>query len=123
MKIRITIGPLTMQGELNETETAKAVAQTLPYRTSFNTWGDEIYFTIPVQAELHEGARDEVVEGELGYWPPARAFCIFFGPTPMSTPDKIVAASPVNIIGRILGDASRFKSVMNEQEVIVERTE
>lgn len=123
MKIRITIGPLTMEGELNDTETARAVARALPYRASFDTWGDEIYFTTTVQAGLEGDARDEVEAGELGFWPPARAFCIFFGPTPMSTPGRIVAASPVNIIGRINGDASRFKTVTHETEVLVEPAE
>ena len=120
MKILITISDLTMEAELNDTGTAKAVAGILPYRSSFDTWGDEIYFPIPVEAEADENARDEVQEGELGYWPPGRAFCIFFGPTPMSTRGRIVAASPVNIIGRVQGDASRFKTVMHEKEVVIE---
>ena len=109
-----------MDAELNNTLTAKAVAGKLPYRGPFNTWGDEIYFPIPVEVEADENARDEVEEGELGYWPPGRAFCIFFGSTPMSTGGRIVAASPVNIIGRVQGDASLFKSVMHEREVVLE---
>ncbi len=120
MKIRIKTGPLTAEAELNDTETAKAIVRILPYRGSFNTWGDEIYFTLPVEMDLEQGAGDVVKEGDLAYWPPGRAFCIFFGPTPMSTPGRIVAASPVNLIGTVHGDASRFKSVMNEQEIVVE---
>jgi uncharacterized protein len=123
MKIHITIGDLTMEGTLNDTETAKAVARILPYRAAFDTWGDEIYFATPVEARLERNADAKVAEGDLGYWPPGRAFCIFFGPTPMSTPGRIVAASPVNIIGRIHGDPSRFKSVMHENEAIVEVAE
>ncbi len=123
MKIRITIGSLTTEGELFDTETARAVAGILPYRSSFNTWGDEIYFATPVQTELEEGADDRVAAGDLGFWPPGRAFCIFFGPTPMSGPGEIVAASPVNIIGKIHGDPSRFKAVMAEKEIILEPAE
>ena len=81
MKIAIRVGPLTMQAELHDTPTAHKVAAALPLRTAFHTWGDEIYFGIPVDRELVEP--QEVVQlGDLGYWPPGRAFCIFFGPTP-----------------------------------------
>ena len=83
--------------------------------------GDEIYFTIPVDAELDETAREEVEMGDLGYWPSGKAFCIFFGQTPMSEPGRIVPASAVNIIGRVIGDATRFKEVMHESEVTLTR--
>ena len=123
MKIKITVGDLTVEGELDDTATGRKVAEALPIRTSFSTWGDEIYFTIPVDAELDETAREEVDLGDLGYWPTGSAFCIFFGPTPMSTPGKIVPASAVNIIGRVVGDATRFKTVMDAGDVLVEATE
>jgi hypothetical protein len=123
MKIKITVGNLTVEGELDDTITARKVAEALPVRTSFSTWGDEIYFTIPVDAELDETAREEVDLGDLGYWPTGKAFCIFFGPTPMSTPGKIVPASAVNIIGRVFGDATRFKMVMDAGDVLVEAVE
>ena len=66
----------------------------------------------------------EVVEiGDLGYWPTGKAFCIFFGQTPMSQPDRIVPASAVNIIGKVLGDPAKFKEVMNERAVTLEKVE
>jgi hypothetical protein len=120
MKIRIKIGPLSLDAELNDTPTAKEVAKVIPLRTSFNTWGDEIYFTIPLQAESDESAREAVEIGDLGYWPTGRAFCIFFGPTPMSTQGKIIPASAVNVIGKVIGDATKFKEVMHEDEVSLE---
>jgi hypothetical protein len=120
MKIKIVIGHITLDAELNDTPTARKVEKVLPFKTSFNTWGDEIYFTIPVEAELDESAREEVEMGDLGYWPTGQAFCIFFGPTPASTQGKIVPASPVNIIGKVKGDATRLKEVMQEQEVRLE---
>lgn len=120
MRIKITVGPLSMEAELNETPTAKKVADVLPLKSSFNTWGEEIYFRIPVEAELDESAREEVNKGDLGYWPPGNAFCIFFGQTPMSKAGKIIPASGVNIIGKVAGDAGRFKEVMGEREVVVE---
>ena len=120
MKIRIVIGQLALDAELYDTPTASKVAGALPIKAPFNTWGDEIYFSIPVEAELDENAREEVEIGDLGYWPTGRAFCVFFGPTPMSTGGKIIPASAVNIIGRVKEDATRLKEVLQEDEVILE---
>jgi hypothetical protein len=120
MEIKIIIGDLVMEGKLNDSATAQKIAKALPIKAHFNTWGDEIYFTIPVEAELDDTAREEVEMGDLGYWPSGNAFCIFFGQTPMSTPGKIIPASAVNVIGKVMGDATRFKEVMQESEVILE---
>lgn len=122
MHITIQIGRLSMQAELNDTPTARKVVEALPIRASFNTWGDEIYFSLPVDASLDESARSVVAIGDLGYWPPGKAFCIFFGQTPASMPGEIRPASPVNIIGRVVGDATRFKEVMRAKEVMLEAT-
>jgi hypothetical protein len=120
MKIKIKIGHVVLGGELNDTPTARKVAKALPLKTSFNTWGDEIYFSIPVEAETDESAREEVELGDLGFWPTGKAFCIFFGPTPMSTQGKIVPASAVNVIGRVKGDVTKLKEVMLEKQVALE---
>ncbi len=109
-----------MGAELNDSPTAKKIAAALPIRSSFNTWGDEIYFPIPVEADLDGTAKDIVELGNLGYWPTGKAFCIFFGLTPMSEPGKIVPASAVNIVGKVLGDATKFKEVMDHREVLLE---
>lgn len=122
MHITIQIGRLSMQAELNDTPTARKVVEALPIRASFNTWGDEIYFSLPVDASLDESARSVVAIGDLGYWPPGKAFCIFFGQTPASMPGEIRPASPVNIIGRVVGNATRFKEVMRAKEVMLEAT-
>lgn len=120
MKIKITIAALSVEAELNDSNTAKRITDILPINTTFSTWGEEIYFSIPLVAELDETARDVVELGDLGYWPTGNAFCIFFGLTPMSEPGRIVPASAVNIIGRVVGDATLFKDVMDAREVIVE---
>ena len=119
-KIKLSVGDVSLEGELNDTPTAVKVAEALPIKTAFSTWGDEIYFGIPVHADLDAGAREEVNMGDLGYWPPGNAFCVFFGPTPMSSGENIVPASAVNIIGKVQGDATRFKRVMHEKEILVE---
>ena len=107
------------EGELAANSTARKVAEALPISASARTWGDEIYFPIPAEAELEDGK--EVVEmGDLGYWPPGNAFCIFFGPTPASRGEEIRPASAVTIIGRVDGDATVFKGVASGAAVVVE---
>ena len=114
MKIQIRIGTLTLDAFLNDTPTAKKIAGVLPLSSHFNTWGDEIYFTIPVESELDPDAVEEVQLGDLGYWPTGRAFCIFFGPTPLSRDGKIIPASAVNVIGHVTDDAKRLKGVVEK---------
>ena len=118
--IRITAGPVQLNAQLNDTETARAIWEALPISEPAGTWGDEIYFGIPVEAELEAG--QEVVEmGDLGYWPPGNAFCIFFGRTPASRGDEIRPASAVTVIGKVAGDATLFKQVKPGTPVAIER--
>lgn len=93
---------LELWAELNSTETARKISSLLPLSSRVNRWGEEIYFEIPLQEKLDPTARAEVEIGELGYWPEGRAFCIFFGPTPISQDEKPRAYSEVNIIGKLL---------------------
>ena len=119
-QIKITAGDVSAQAELNETEAAKAIWKALPIEGRANTWGDEIYFSIPVQLETEKG-QATVELGDLGYWVPGTAFCIFFGPTPMSRGDEIRPASPVTVFGRVLDDATVFKKVGDGASILVER--
>ena len=120
--IRITAGDVQLSAELNDTATAKAIAEALPIEASGNRWGGEIYFEIPVAAELEKGARDVLEDGELAYWPTGNALCIFFGPTPASKAGEIRAASNVNIVGKINGETAKLYQVPNGAKVIVEAT-
>ena len=123
MKIRIitdTTGPVDAELTEENPETAYAIYEALPIEARANTWGDEIYFSIPV--EVGEENPKPVVElGELGYWPPGHAFCVFFGPTPVSKGDEIRPASPVNVVGKIIGDPAVFRKVRGGARVRVER--
>ena len=101
-------------------KTAKAILESLPIHARANRWGDEIYFSIPVSLE-EENAQAVVSLGDLGYWPPGNAFCIFFGLTPASRGQEIRPASPVNVFGRVVGDAKIFKAVRNGERVMIER--
>lgn len=122
-RILISAGSVRMEAELNDTPTARAVWDALPIEGRAKRWGDEIYFEIPVQAEQAEEARAELEVGELGYWPVGNAFCIFFGPTPSSIGSKPRAASPVNALGWVLGDATAFRDVAAGEVVSLERAE
>ena len=102
-RIRITAAPVVMEAELNQSRTAQRIWEVLPIEAPGNTWGDEIYFSIPVDAET-DNAQEVVELGELAYWPPGTAFCIFFGPTPMSRGAEIRPASPVNVVGKLIGE-------------------
>ncbi len=109
--IQIHVGGSALQGELNESPTASLIWEALPITGKGNLWGEEIYFAIPVKAELDDTARAVVEHGDLGYWPQGHALCIFFGPTPVSRGDEIRPASPVNIVGKIKGDPRMLKGV------------
>lgn len=104
-RIVIEAGGISVDADLNESETARKILEALPIQGVAHRWGEEIYFEIPVEAEKEAGARAEVEVGELGYWPLGKAFCIFFGPTPASVDHRPRAYSPVNILGQVRGDA------------------
>ena len=117
-QIKIEFENTSIDAVLNNSETADKIKKILPLSNSVNTWGDEIYFSIGV----NDGEIDseEVVElGDLGYWPPGNAFCLFFGLTPASEGDKIMPASPVNIIGKIVSDLEILKSIKSGEKVSV----
>ena len=119
-QIKITAGPVVVSATLNDTAIAAMIWDALPIEASANTWGDEIYFGIPVSAGDEAG--QEVVDlGDLAYWPPGSAFCIFFGPTPMSRSDEIRPASAVTVVGKISGDPTVFKQVASGAPVLIER--
>ena len=119
--IVITAGPVTAEAELTDSKTARALWDALPIEAKAETWGDEIYFAIGVRAAA-ESPREVVGLGDLAYWPPGQAFCIFFGPTPMSRGDEIRPASAVNVVGRIVGEPTVFKNVRAGTRVRLERT-
>ena len=122
-RIRITtpsIGEVHAELSDENPRTARAIWDALPIEARANTWGDEIYFSIPVDLEA-ENPREVVDPGDLGYWPPGNAFCIFFGPTPASRGSEIRPASPVNVFGRVQGDPKIFKRVRSGERVLLER--
>jgi hypothetical protein len=119
-RIRITAGSVAADAVLDDSATSGLVWDALPLAVAGETWGDEIYFRIPVNAKP-ENPRETVELGDLGYWPPGAAFCIFFGRTPSSRGEEIRPASPVNVFGKLAGDPTIFKKVRSGTPVRVER--
>lgn len=121
MNILIKSGAIIITASLNSSETAKAIYAALPIRARVETWGNEIYFSIPVKHELENGGTVDVAVGDIGYWPPESCFCIFFGRTPASTGDAPKPASEVTRVGRVTGDIGELWKI-KEGDTIELRT-
>ena len=119
-RIRIEADGVVVSAALNDSATADALWHALPITGSVQTWGDEIYFRTEIEAPLQEG-REVVDLGDVGYWPPGQALCLFFGPTPASRGDEIRPASAVSVIGRIEGDPTVLKAVPSGAGIVVAR--
>jgi len=110
-------GELTLEGELNDTGTAGLIYEALPIEARANRWGDEIYFSITSSHDPNDAMRTEMAKGELAFWPPGNAFCIFWGPTPASQSDELRGASNVVPIGQLTGDLSQLSQVSDGQTI------
>ncbi len=119
-QIRIKAGSVAALAELDDTRAADAIWQALPLTGSAHTWGDEIYFSIPVDIDLEKG-QEVVNSGDLGYWPPGKAFCIFFGLTPASRGNEIRPASAVEVFGRLANEPGVFSNVKDGEKIVVEK--
>ncbi len=116
--IKITIGKTTFEAVVYATPTGKSILDCLPFDSSTNTWGDEIYFHTPAVAHLEADSREVVEVGDLAYWPTMPAFCIFFGPTPVSRGSEPRAASEVNVFGRLKEvDLDLLRSIDSGEDV------
>lgn len=119
-KVLITCGRLSYEAEFFDTETAQMMIQEMPLSGTANIWGEEIYFPVSFTAELEEDAREEVEVGTIAYWPPTKAFCIFFGPTPASTSEKPRGFSAVNVCGKIHGNLKDLRNITPGEKIKVD---
>ena len=119
-QIRITAGDISLTATLNNSPTAQLIADALPITGRVQTWGDEIYFPIPVSASNDETAAEVVEKGAVAYWPPGNALCLFWGPTPASSGDEIRPASAVNVCGMIDSDPTELANAPYGGEILIE---
>lgn len=120
-KIVISTSKVTMEAELFDTPTARKIWDALPFDGIVNTWGDEVYFSIPVKTSLEANATDELPVGSLAYWVPGHAFCILFGRTPVSRSDLPCLANPGNHFGKLLGNPTAFRAVRDGETISLKR--
>ena len=118
-KLQMTIANVVIRAELFETPTADAIYGTLPFSATANTWGDEVYFSVPASVSKEEDARAVVEAGELAFWVEGSSIAIGYGPTPISHGDEIRLAAPTNIWGRALDDVRLLASVNNGDAIEV----
>ncbi len=112
MRIKVTIGKLEVFANLNNSKTAKAIWESLPFEARSELWGDEVYFFVKPQVKLEKEYAHNVVElGDVAYWPQGPCMCLFFGMTPNSRDGKIMPASAVNVFGKLEGDSKVLKNV------------
>jgi len=123
MRIRFDFGSLTLDAELSDTPTAKAIAAALPIQASALTWGEEVYFEVPVQVAREQDARAVVTPGEIAYWPDGHSIAIGFGRTPISKGDETRLASPCNIWAKALSDVKALKAVKGGTKIKVQVVE
>jgi len=122
-RIRFDFGTLTLEAELLDTPTARAVAAALPISSSAMTWGEEVYFEVPVKVATEGDARAVVVPGEIAYWPDGHCIALGFGRTPISQGDETRLASPCNIFAAALGDVKALAKVRAGAKVQISKVE
>ena len=120
-RIRFDFGTLTLDAELLDTPTAKAIAAALPLTSAVLTWGEEVYFDVRVEIEREKDARAVITPGEIAYWPDGRCIAIGFGRTPISKGNETRLASPCNVFAKALGSVKVLSKVKTGVEVKVSK--
>ncbi len=121
VRIRFEFAGATLDAELMDTATAKAIGAALPISASVMTWGEEVYFPVPVKVAAEKNARAVVTPGEIAYWPDGCCIALGYGRTPISQGDETRLASPCNIFARALDDVKTLAHVKASTQVKVKQ--
>ena len=121
MKIRIEAGSARIELELSSTPTAKALAAALPFESRAQTWGEELYFSTPVSAQLEPDARQVVEPGTVCFWTQGDALALPYGRTPISTDSRPKLANPCNVLGKVVGDPKELGKIRSGEKIRVEK--
>ncbi len=112
------------QGEitatLEDTPTSRALLDALPFESSANTWGDEIYFSVQLLTDLEKDAQQVVDPGTVCFWTEGNALAIPFGPTPIAEGDECRLITACNVLGKVEGDPKTLSSVISGADISVE---
>jgi len=119
-KLILKIGPISLVAELLDTPTAREILKHVPFTSNVNTWGDEVYFSTPINVSIETDAKDIVEAGELAFWAEGNCIAIGFGPTPISQGNEIRLAAKTNIWGLSLTDVKLLTKVKDGDPVSVE---
>jgi uncharacterized protein len=121
MKLALKFAKLRVEVELAETATTRVLIQALPFESTAQTWGEELYFATPVKAKLEKDACQVVAPGTVCFWTEGDAIALPYGRTPISSDERPKLASPCNVLGKIVGDPRRLAAVKAGESVTVEK--
>jgi hypothetical protein len=121
MKLRISAGKVTLEAELRDTPTTRALAEALPFEAAAQTWGEELYFSTPVKAKLEADAKQIVEPGTVCFWTEGDALALPYGPTPISSDERPKLANRCNVLGRLAGDPRALAGIKSGQKIRVEK--
>ena len=119
MKVIFKCDSFSFPAEFDSSQTAKEIIQKLPLESTVSTWGQEIYFDIGFKASA-EGATMKVKSGDIAYWPQGKCLCIFFGPTPASTTEDPIPASPVVLVGHTQANKEGLRAIELGEKISLE---
>jgi hypothetical protein len=121
MRIRILFPKGEVFARLDDTPTAKALMKALPFDSNASTWGQEVYFPVPVSVELESDAREVVEPGTVCFWVQGGSLALPFGPTPVSHADECRLVTRVNTLGTLEGDAKQLAAIKDGDEIRVSK--
>ena len=118
-KNNVKLDDIEIKVKIDDSITADKLWDSLPLESVGTLWGEEVFFRTDISASLDNNSKLVVELGDVGYWPPNKAMCIFYGKTPASTDHEIRPASAVNVFGKVVDDIEKLKKVKEDCDILV----